>query len=92
MTHARRLVRRSSLLFTITLALGSLGLARTCIFRSVTFPGSTETLPNDVKNDLRVVGSWVDASNIYHGFLLKGGQYTTIEYPGSDQHIRQRHE
>jgi probable HAF family extracellular repeat protein len=83
MTHARRLVRCTTLLFTLTLALSSFGLAQNCTFRSITFPESAQTLPNDVKNDLRVVGSWVDAGNSYHAFLLKDGQYTSIEYPGA---------
>jgi probable HAF family extracellular repeat protein len=30
-----------------------------------------------------IVGYYVDASRVGHGFLLSGGTYTTIDYPGS---------
>jgi probable HAF family extracellular repeat protein len=35
-------------------------------------------------NDLgQIVGSYVDANSIRHGFLFSGGTYTTYDYPGS---------
>ena len=30
-----------------------------------------------------IVGAYKDASSQYHGFLLSGGTYTTIDYPGA---------
>jgi len=30
-----------------------------------------------------VVGYYVDSTGVYHGFLLKGGKYTTLDVPGA---------
>ena len=30
-----------------------------------------------------IVGAYTDADNAYHGFLLSGGKFTSIEFPGA---------
>jgi probable HAF family extracellular repeat protein len=52
-------------------------------FSSISVPGSTLTSPAGISNNGQVVGDYISASGVYHGFLLSGGGYTTIDPPGS---------
>ena len=54
-------------------------------FITVNFPGATSTYIDGVDhtNSTSFVGTYTDASNVTHGFLLSGGNYTTIDVSGS---------
>jgi uncharacterized membrane protein len=43
--------------------------------------GARGTHPHDINSSGDVVGTYVDAGNMGHGFLLHGGKYTTIDVP-----------
>src|SRR5205823_14636081 len=45
-------------------------------------PGSVYTYGQGINTAGDIVGYYFDASNNGHGFLLSGGTYTTIDYPG----------
>lgn len=49
---------------------------------AVPFSGATWTLAEGIDNAGDVVGYWLD-SLTSHGFLLSGGTYTSIDYPGA---------
>ena len=46
-------------------------------------PASTSTTPNFIDPQGEIVGSYVDASSVSHGFTLKGTTYTTVDFPGA---------
>src|ERR1700674_2877325 len=50
---------------------------------SVDFPGATETDCNDINTNGTVVGFYADSSGIDHGFTLKGGTFTALNFPRS---------
>jgi uncharacterized membrane protein len=52
----------------------------------VTFdpPGSTGTTPSGITNDGTIIGSYADASGMWHGFLRdRNGGFATFDPPGS---------
>jgi probable HAF family extracellular repeat protein len=49
-------------------------------------PGATHTVPLGINNGDWIVGTDV-TSGVRHGFLLVGGNYTTIDYPGKSWNI-----
>jgi uncharacterized membrane protein len=52
-------------------------------FSTINPPGSNETSTSGINASGQVVGWYVDAGNVGHGFLLSKGVYTTIDPPGS---------
>jgi hypothetical protein len=46
-------------------------------------PGSLVTIPNKINNDGDVVGIYVDTQGREHGFWLRNGDYTSIDFPGA---------
>jgi YVTN family beta-propeller protein len=91
---ARKLKLARVLIVGLMLAL-ALGVA--CLpasaqqFITVNFPGATSTFIDGVDhtNSTSFVGTYTDASNVTHGFLLRNGNYTTTDVPGSVQTIPQ---
>ena len=53
------------------------------VFTSFDPPGSTSTSPDFIAPQGTIVGSYVDAGGVEHGFILSGGTYTTVDYPGA---------
>jgi hypothetical protein len=53
-------------------------------FQTINAPsaGNTVAMANNASGD--VVGYFTDANKVYHGFLLRGGAFTTLDYPGAD--------
>jgi probable HAF family extracellular repeat protein len=50
----------------------------------ITFaPGSSYTTANDINAKGSIVGTWIDADGVPHGFLADGAKFTSIDYPGS---------
>ncbi len=51
-------------------------------------PGSVFTLGVDINAGGQIVGRYIDAAGINHGFLLSGGAYTDITFPGGAVYTR----
>lgn len=58
--------------------------AESYVFKTIDVPNSTSTnvMANNASGD--IVGYYTDASKVVHGFLLRGGTFTTLDYPGAD--------
>jgi uncharacterized membrane protein len=50
-------------------------------FKTLAFPGGVTTAGLDINNRRQVVGAYVDRTGTQHGFLLDGGEFTTIDPP-----------
>lgn len=46
-------------------------------------PGAADTEALGINNARQIVGDYVISNGTYHGFLLSGGAYTTINFPGA---------
>mgnify|MGYP001595803669 CR=1 FL=1 len=55
---------------------------RTFSFTTVDFLGANSTSPRGINVGGDIVGQYVDASNISHGFALSKGKFSTIDFPG----------
>jgi hypothetical protein len=53
------------------------------IFAPIDVPGATGTTPAFINFEGVIVGSYLDSSGTSHGFVLNGGTYTTVSYPGA---------
>src|SRR5262249_17272140 len=55
-------------------------------FTTIDPPGATQTWANGINDAGQIVGTYRDADNHAHGFLLDvDGSYTTIDVPGATQ-------
>ena len=54
-------------------------------YGNLTFPGATATSANGINNGNVVVGAYTDSSNLFHGYIYSGGNYTAVNYPGAAQ-------
>src|SRR5579863_10511737 len=53
-------------------------------FTDVSGPaGSKISMANGINDNGDVVGVYIDAGEVTHGFLLSGGKYTTLDVPGA---------
>jgi hypothetical protein len=52
-------------------------------FASVDYPNATRTRAFGINPGGIIVGDYLDSSKTSHGFLLSGGQYVTVDVPGS---------
>jgi hypothetical protein len=52
-------------------------------FRVIDPPGSALTAPNYIDGEDVVVGNFLDASGVTHGFILYRDHYTTFDVPGA---------
>lgn len=52
-------------------------------FQRLNPPGSTYSFAFGINNKDVIVGSFVDASSVYEGFVYKHGKYEAIVFPGS---------
>ena len=48
---------------------------------TLAFPDAVATVPFGINNRGHVVGFYLDANQVRHGFLFKNGAYTTIDHP-----------
>jgi uncharacterized membrane protein len=53
-------------------------------FSTIDYPGAVFTTSGGINRFGDVVGHYIDATGINHGYLLHNGTYTTIDFPGSD--------
>lgn len=58
--------------------------AESYVFKTIDVPNSASTtvMANNAAGD--IVGYYSDANKVVHGFLLRGGAFTTLDYPGTD--------
>src|SRR5262249_24027706 len=45
-------------------------------------PGAASTIANDISNNGRIVGRYLDEQGIAHGFVFNHGSFSTIDIPG----------
>ncbi|MGO9519251.1 MAG: hypothetical protein ACLPND_19630 [Candidatus Korobacteraceae bacterium] len=53
------------------------------VFTVIDPPGSTLTSPNYIDAEDVIVGNFLNASHVTHGFILYRGHYTTFDVPGA---------
>lgn len=61
---------------------------RSYAFTTIDFPGATKTYVMDANARGDIVGYYFVGTQM-HGFLLRGGTYTTLDYPGDDTSMTQ---
>lgn len=66
--------------FLLGVAANSEGVIRET-FKTSDIPGSTLQIACGVNDSGQIVGSYLDASSVWHGYELSGGVYTTIDVP-----------
>jgi len=64
-------------------AMASSSPANASKFTTIDFPGATSTAVYGIDTTGAMVGVYVDAGNVNHGFMLKKGVFTTIDFPGA---------
>jgi probable HAF family extracellular repeat protein len=52
-------------------------------FTQIDVPGATFTTSNGINNRGQIVGTFIDARDVAHGYLLDDGRFTTIDPPAS---------
>src|SRR2546430_7186882 len=52
-------------------------------YRSVAYPGATATTAWGINAGGDVVGDYVDPAGVRHGFLVRNGEFTTIDFPNA---------
>jgi len=50
-------------------------------FTTINFPGAAQTFANGINSSGQIVGDYIDTHGAYHGYLLSGGVFTSINYP-----------
>jgi len=73
--------RKTALLAILLIATASLAAAQGT-FTQIDFPNSTQTFCVGLDAAGDVSGSYADAHGNWHGFLLQGQNYITVDYPG----------
>ena len=48
------------------------------------FAGSSDTQANDINAKRSIVGTWLDADGVPHGFLAEGAKFSSVDYPGAE--------
>ena len=63
--------------------LGTSGHEREFSFTTIAVEDALLTNPQGINARGDIVGWYVDASSVFHGFLLRDGVFTTVDYPGA---------
>jgi uncharacterized membrane protein len=53
------------------------------VFQTIDPPGSTDTIARAINLNGDVVGQYLDAGGVSHGFLLRRGAFRRIDFPGA---------
>jgi len=59
-------------------------------FTTFDYPGAVFTDGVDINRYGDIVGHYIDAAGIEHGYLLHRGSFITIDFPGSERRPRAR--
>lgn len=54
-------------------------------FVRLEYPGAQISYPLGINSFRRIVGVWIDANNVSHGYLYSHHKFTSIDYPGAPQ-------
>ena len=65
------------------LALSPLLFAADYHFVKIDFPNATQTVANGINARGDIVGRYLDADGVFHGYLLSKGVFSTIDFPGA---------
>ncbi len=68
-----------ALMAAVLLSLPSQSSAQT--LTRIDFPNALQTVPTGINAAGDIVGEYLDSNLVGHGFLLRRGFYTTIEFP-----------
>ena len=60
-------------------------------YSTIDFPGSTETVCQGVNTLGEIVGYYLDTNGLQHGFLLTGGNFIQVDYPGASSFNQANH-
>src|SRR5256885_1297350 len=52
-------------------------------FTTIDYPGAVATLAVDINLSGQIVGRYIDADGVNHGYLLNKDIFTTIDFPGA---------
>jgi uncharacterized membrane protein len=63
--------------------LANIGRAGSPTYTTIDFPGAVATLAVDINDAGQIVGRYIDAGGINHGYLLNEDVYTGIDFPGA---------
>ena len=74
------------LALAFSLAAASSAIADGPTFTSIDFPGATSTSAWGINARGDIVGGYLSPDKSDHGFLLSGGQFTTIDFLGCERH------
>lgn len=74
--------RRSLLPVAIMLCLAAAGLAASVNFTPLNFPGATNTQATALTSG-EIVGRYNSTDGKQHGFILRGGVFTSVDVPGA---------
>jgi uncharacterized membrane protein len=58
--------------------------AGTATFTTIDYPDSVFTIAAGINSAGVIVGRYVDAAGIHHGFLFSGGAFTSLNIPGAE--------
>jgi hypothetical protein len=85
---ARRSLQAAALVFAAAFAIPAQAqpdISYRYEFVKLDYPKAAASYPLGINAKRQIVGTWVDASGIFHGYLYEGGKFTSIEYPGALQ-------
>src|SRR4051812_9243757 len=54
------------------------------VFTTIDPPNAVITVPYGINARGDIVGTYLDSDGVQHGFLLRKGVYTTIDFPGAE--------
>lgn len=76
-------LRKMFLSFAVFLIIASPFAQAQGTYTQIDYPGAIGTSCYGINKAGDITGVYIDATDVYHGFLLSGGIYTTIDYPGA---------
>lgn len=53
------------------------------VFRSFDYPGATNTQPTAITAYGEIVGGYFNSDGIRHAFVLKEGEFSSLDFPGA---------
>jgi uncharacterized membrane protein len=85
----RRVALKKFGIYVAGMALACFGLVNSASaggpsFTTFDFPGAIFTDGVGINGTGDIVGHYIDASGVDHGYLLHKGKFTTVDFPGSD--------
>ena len=69
-------------LYSLLLLIATAPLMAQGTYTQIDYPGATATLCSGINSAGDISGTYYDASNNSHGFLVRNGVYVSVDYPG----------